>query len=78
MEFSTVEDIEEMTIKLAYCSMKSRSEKQLNSLWNISLLINQAVDQDDNYNAKESEVYHPNWQLKMTDNVMTLMVMIIY
>ncbi len=56
MEFSTVEDIEEMTVKLAYCSMKSRSGKQLNSRWNISLLINQAVVQDDNNNAEDSEV----------------------
>ena len=46
MEFSTVEDIEEMTVKLAYCSMKSRSGKQLKSRWNISLLINQAVVED--------------------------------
>ena len=46
MEFSTVEDIEEMTVKLAYCSMKSRSGKQLKPRWNISLLINQAVVED--------------------------------
>jgi hypothetical protein len=56
MEFSTVEDIEEITVKLAYCSMKSRSGKQLNSRWNISLLINQAVVQDDKNNAEDSEV----------------------
>ncbi len=45
-----------MTVKLAYCSMKSQSGKQLNSRWNISLLINQAVVQDDKNNAEESEV----------------------
>ena len=43
------------------------------SRWNISLLINQSINQavvvvvvvvvqdDNNYNAEESEVYHPNW-----------------
>ena len=36
--------------------MKSRSGKQLNSRWNISLSINQAVVEDDNNNAEESEV----------------------
>ena len=63
MELSTIEDIEEMTIKLAYCSMKSRSGKQLKSRWNISLLINQAVVQDNNNNAEDSKVddtEHPN------------------
>jgi len=46
--YSWRQDIEEMTVKLEYCSMKSRSGKQLKSRWNLSLLINQAVAQDDN------------------------------
>ena len=36
--------------------MKSRSGKQLKSRWNISLLINQAVVEDNNNNAEDSEV----------------------
>ena len=71
MEFSTVEDIEEMTVTLAHCSMKSNTKWKGTELslsrWNISLLINQSINQavvvvqDVNYNAEESEVYHPNW-----------------
>jgi hypothetical protein len=44
MEFSTLEDIEEMTVKLAYCSMKSRSGKQLLLSIIVVILINSLID----------------------------------
>ena len=56
MEFSTVEDIEERTVTLAHCSMKSNTkwkgtELSLDGIF-LCQSINQAVVvQDANYNA---------------------------